>query len=173
MKLKYTSISLLILILFTSTIGYSQIETNLTVTESNVAVENDLLYNTNWKLSKMEPKLNNGIELSFNFERTANQLKIEKVTSSTPVLQGTNLVTTKSNSSDFFQWSYGVKNTEYEGDNIKAVIYDYSIIELKIEGYAFKIITLDETDLVLEVIKSPKVIFGSSISKKQKIYFTK
>jgi len=152
--------------------GYAQEETNLAVTDSS-AVENNLLYNTNWKLSKMEPKINNGIDLTFRFEKIASQLKIEKTTSSAPVLQGTNLITTKSNRSDYFQWSYGIKSTEYEGDNVKASIYDYSILELKMEGYAFKIISLDNTNLVLEVIKSPKIIFGNSISKKQKIYFTK
>lgn len=171
MKLNYLKITLAIFLLVNS-IATAQEET-ISATTDSTAVENELLYNVNWKLSKMEPKLNNGIDLTFSFEKIANQLKIEKTTSSAPVLQGTNLVTTKSNSSDYFQWSYGVKSTEYEGDNVISTTYDYSILELKSEGYIFKVITLNEANLVLEVIKSPKVIFGNTISKKQKIFFIK
>lgn len=160
------------ILFFISHFSYSQEET-LVKTDSIEARENESLYNADWKLIKMAPKFSITIDMVLTFDKLTNQLKAVKTQTSSPVLKGTDLITTKEKSVEYFQWSYGIKNATFEGDNVKSTMYDYSTIELKSEGYAFKIVILTDTNLVLEVIKAPTVIFGNSISKHQKIYFNK
>lgn len=121
----------------------------------------------------MSPKFSSDIELTVSFDKATQQLKVIKILKSEPVLKGTNLVTTKNESIEVYQWSYAIKDAEYEGDNVKSVSYDYETIELKAEGYTFKIDSIDDTSLVLEVLKVPKVIFGNSLFDVNKMYFTK
>ena len=172
MKLFFSKLVLLTTLFCFCSLGYSQ-EENSTLTNDTSVTENSLLYNTNWKLDKMSPKFSSDIELTVSFDKATQQLKVIKILKSEPVLKGTNLVTTKNESVEVYQWSYAIKDAEYDGDNVKNTTYDYSVLELKHEGYAFKIITLDDTNIVLEVIKAPKVIFGNSIAKHQKLYFNK
>lgn len=153
-------------------LGFAQ-EENVTVTNDTIVKDNMLLYNTNWKLDKMSPKFSSDIGLTLTFDKATEQLKVLKTLKSEPVLKGTNLVTTKNESVEVYQWSYAIKDAEYDGDNVKHVDYNYDTIELKAEGYAFKINTISETSLVLEVLKAPKVIFGNSILTHQKLYFKK
>ena len=172
MKLKYTTLILLFALLCFNLKVYSQEEVTAT-TESIEVTENNLLYNTNWKLVKMEPSFSNKIDLTLNFDKATEQLKVIKQITSAPVLKGTNLITTKNESLNFYQWKYTIKSAEYEGENIKSVIYDYTAFELKAEGYVFKIDSLNETSLVLKVVKAPVAVFGNSIFNVDKIYFTK
>lgn len=172
MKLKHTTLILLFALLCFNLKSYSQEEV-VTTTEQIEVVENDHLYNTNWKLVKMEPAFSEKIDLILNFDKTTEQLKVIKQITSAPVLKGTDLITTKNESINFYQWKYVIKHAEYEGDNIKSVIYDYTAFELKTEGYAFKIDHINESSLVLEVIKAPVAVFGNSIFNVKKIYFTK
>ena len=169
MKAKYFTYLTLITLLFNSVL-YAQ---NETITEEIVAIEDTLLYNTDWKLVKMEPAFSDKIDLTLNFDKTTEQLKVLKTVTSAPVLKGTDLITTKNESIDFYQWKYTIKDTEYEGENIKSVTYDYTAFELKAEGYAFKIDSINETSLVLKVIKAPIAVFGNSIFNVVKIYFSK
>lgn len=143
-----------------------------TATEST-NVENELLYQTSWKLVKMEPAFSQKVEAVLTFDKTAKELKIKNQVSSVPVLKGTNLVTTKTENIDFYQWGYKAVDAEYNGDDVTAMSYDYSAIELKREGYEFKIVELTGTNLTLEVVKAPKAIFGSSLADVKKIYLTK
>ena len=152
--------------------AYSQEETNTSI-EEVVLTENNLLYGTDWKLVKMEPAFSDKIDLTLNFDKATEQLKVIKKITSAPVLKGTDLITTKNESLNFYQWKYTIKSTEYEGENVKSVVYDYTAFELKTEGYIFKIDNLDETSLVLKVVKAPVAIFGNSIFNVDKIYFTK
>jgi len=172
MKLKHTTLVILITILAINLKGYSQEEVIVT-TEQIEVLENNLLYNTNWKLVKMEPAFSDKIDLILNFDKATEQLKVIKQITSAPVLKGTDLITTKNESIDFYQWKYTIKDAEYEGENIKSVTYDYAAFELKREGYAFKIDSINETSLVLTVIKAPIAVFGNSIFNVKKIYFTK
>lgn len=172
MKLFYSKLTLFIILLSFNHISYSQEVTTTEATDVQIA-ENSLLYNTTWKLDKMSPKFSSDLDLSLTFDKTTEQLKVLKTLKSAPVLKGTNLVTTKNESLEFYQWSYAVKDAEYEGDDVKNVTYDYEIIELRTEGYAFKINSINEKALVLEVIKAPKVIFGNSIFEVKKMYFVK
>ena len=172
MKLKYTTLILLFALSCFNLKGYSQEEV-VTTTEPIEITENNLLYNTNWKLVKMEPAFSDKIDLILNFDKATEQLKVIKQITSAPVLKGTDLITTKNESLNFYQWTYAIKSAEYEGENIKSVIYDYTAFELKAEGYAFKIDSINETSLVLEVIKAPIAVFGNSIFNVDKIYFTK
>ena len=141
--------------------------------ETAITAENNLLYETNWKLVKMEPAFSDNINLELSFEKATNQLKVIKQVTSTPKLNGTKLITTKNETINFYQWSYVVKEAEYEGDDVKSIVYDYESFELKVEGYTFKIFEISENSLVLSVVKAPKVIFGNSIFNVDKIYFTK
>lgn len=167
MKLKYA----VFILFFLSLISYAQEEI---VTTDNIETrENDSLYGVDWKLIKMEPKFSIAIDLILTFDKSTNQLKVVKTQTSSPVLKGTDLITTKEESVNYYQWSYGVKESTFEGEDIKSTTYDYSIVELKNEGYAFKIDTINNDILVLKVIKSPKVIFGTSIFDVDKIYFKK
>lgn len=168
MKLNYS----VFILLFISLLSYSQEEVS-TTTDSIEVHENDSLYGVDWKLVKMEPKFAITIDLILTFDKATNQLKVIKIQTSSPVLKGTDLITTKEESVNYYQWSYGVKSSIYEGDNVKSTTYDYNIIELKNEGYAFKIDDINKDVLVLKVIKSPKVIFGASIFDVDKIYFKK
>jgi len=172
MKLKYTTLTLLIVTLCFNTFGYSQEETDIT-TEEVVITENILLYETNWKLVKMEPAFSDKIDLTLNFDKATEQLKVIKQITSDPVLKGTELITRKNESINFYQWKFVIKSAEYEGENVKSVTYDYAAFELKTEGYAFKIDTLNKTSLVLKVVKAPMAVFGNSIFNVDKIYFTK
>ncbi|NQY28827.1 MAG: hypothetical protein HRT69_05070 [Flavobacteriaceae bacterium] len=172
MKLKYRSLIILITILVINLKGYSQ-EEIITTTEQIEIVENHLLYNTNWKLVKMEPAFSDKIDLTLNFDKATEQLKVIKQITSAPVLKGTDLITTKNESINFYHWKYAIKSAEYEGDNVKSVIYDYAAFELKTEGYVFEIDSLSETSLVLKVVKAPMAVFGNSIFNVDKIYFTK
>jgi len=172
MKLKYTSLIILIAILSINLNGYSQ-EEIIATTEGIEVLENNILYNTNWKLVKMEPVFSDKIDLVLNFDKTTEQLKVIKQITSAPVLKGTDLITTKNESIDFYQWKYTIKDAEYEGENIKSVTYDYTAFELKREGYAFKIDSISESSLVLKVIKAPIAVFGNSIFNVKKIYFKK
>jgi len=172
MKLKHSTLALLIVTLCINTFGYSQEDTDTTI-EEVVATENNLLYGTNWKLVKMEPAFSDKIDLTLNFDKTTEQLKVIKKITSAAVLKGTELITTKNESLNFFQWKYTIKSAEYEGENVKSVTYDYASFELKSEGYVFKIDSLNETSLVLKVVKAPVAVFGNSIFNVNKIYFTK
>jgi hypothetical protein len=172
MKSNYSTLILLITLFCFNNICYSQDDNSLQASNALV-IENNLLYNTNWKLEKMSPKFSSDIELTLNFDKATQQLKVVKILKSAPVLKGTNLVTTKNESLQFYQWSYAIKDAEYEGDDVKSVIYNYETIELRAEGYAFKIDSISDTSLVLQVIKAPKVIFGNSIFDVQKMYFIK
>ncbi len=172
MKLKHTTLIVLITILSIHLKGYSQEET-IATTEQTEVVENHSLYNTDWKLVKMEPEFSDKIDLVLSFDKTTEQLKVIKQITSAPVLRGTDLITSKNKSINFHHWKYIIKSAEYEGDNIKSVTYDYTVFELKTEGYIFKIDNINETTLVLEVIKAPIAVFGNSIFNVKKIYFTK
>lgn len=171
MKFNYSTLIILITVFCFNSISYSQEE--ISQTTENQTTENSLLYSPNWKLDKMSPKFSSDIELTLSFDKTTEQLKVVKILKSDPVLKGTNLVTTKNKSVEFYPWSYAVKDTEYEGDNIKSTSYNYEIIELKTEGYIFNIDYIDDTSLVLKVVKAPKVIFGNSVFNTEKIYFIK
>lgn len=172
MKLFFSKLVLLTTLFCFCSLGYSQ-EENSTLTNDTSVTENNLLYNTNWKLDKMSPKFSSDIELTVSFDKATQQLKVIKILKSEPVLKGTNLVTTKNESIEVYQWSYAIKDAEYEGDDVKSVSYDYETVELKTEGYTFKINTIDDTSLVLEVLKAPKVIFGNSLFDVKKMYFIK
>jgi len=172
MKLKYSTLALLIVTLCVNIFSYSQEETN-TIIEEVVVTENILLYETNWKLVKMIPAFSDKIDLILNFDKVTKQLKVIKRITSTPVLKGTDLITTKNESINLYQWTYAIKSAEYEGENVKNVTYDYTSFELKAEGYTFKIDSLNETSLILKVIKAPVAVFGNSIFNVDKIYFTK
>ena len=172
MKLKYRSLIILITILVINLKGYSQEETNTNI-EVVVVTENILLYDTNWKLVKMEPAFSDKIDLTLNFDKATEQLKVIKLITSAPVLKGTELITRKNESINFYQWRYAIKSAEYEGENVKSVTYDYTSFELKTEGYMFEIDSLSETSLVLKVVKAPMAVFGNSIFNVDKIYFTK
>lgn len=172
MKLKHSTIVLLIIAFCINLIAHSQEETNTNV-EEVVVTENNLLYGTNWKLVKMEPSFSDKIDLTLNFDKVTEQLKVVKQITSAPVLKGTDLITTKNESLNFYQWRYTIKSAEYEGENVKSVTYDYTAFELKTEGYVFKIDSLNETSLVLKVVKAPVAVFGNSIFNVDKIYFTK
>ena len=172
MKLNYTKLSVLVLLLF-STICYGQENNEVAGKESSEAVENELLYGTNWKLLKMEPAFSDKINIILYFEKATKQLKVIKQVSSEPVLKGTQLITTKNETVGFYQWSFLAEDTQFEGDNIKSIKYDYSSIVLKAEGYVFKIVEITEDSLVLGVIKAPKAIFGNSIFNVKKIFFRK
>jgi len=152
--------------------SYSQEETNTSI-EEVIVTENNLLYGTNWKLVKMEPAFSDKIDLILNFDKATEQLKVIKQITSTPILKGTDLITQKNESINFYQWKFVIKSAEYEGENVKSVTYDYAAFELKTEGYVFKIDSLNETSLVLKVIKAPIAVFGNSIFNVDKIYFTK
>ena len=172
MKLKYSTLGLLMLIFFINLTAYSQEETN-TSTEEVVVTENNLLYDTNWRLVKMVPTFSDKIDLTLNFDKETEQLKVIKLITSAPILKGTELITRKNESINLYQWKYAVKSAEYEGENVKSVTYDYTAFELKTEGYVFKIDSLNETSLVLKVVKAPMAVFGNSIFNVDKIYFTK
>jgi len=171
MKVKYITYLTTIALIFSSVI-YAQNET-VTTTEEVVSLENNLLYNTDWKLVKMEPVFSDKIDLVLNFNKVTEQLKVIKVITSAPVLKGTDLITTKNESIDFYQWKYTIKNAEYEGENVRNVTYDYTSFELKAEGYTFKIDRIIENSLVLKVIKALIAVFGNSIFNVDKIYFSK
>lgn len=171
MKGKYITYLTTIALIFSSVV-YAQNETVIT-TEEVVSLENNLLYNTDWKLVKMEPVFSDKIDLVLNFNKVTEQLKVIKVITSAPVLKGTDLITTKNESIDFYQWKYTIKNAEYEGENVKNVTYDYTSFELKAEGYIFKIDSINENYLVLKVMKAPIAVFGNSIFNVDKIYFSK
>jgi len=160
-----------IALIFSSVI-YAQNET-VTTTEEVVSLENNLLYNTDWKLVKMDPIFSDKIDLVLNFDKVTEQLKVIKIITSAPVLKGTDLITTKNESINFYQWKYTIKNAEYEGENVKNVTYDYTFFELKAEGYTFKIDSINKNSLVLKVIKAPIAVFGNSIFNVDKIYFSK
>lgn len=172
MKVFFPKLALLTTLLCFFSLGYSQEESS-TLTNETQVIENSLLYNTDWKLDKMSPKFSSDIELTVSFDKATQQLKVMKILKSEPVLKGTNLVTTKNESIEVYQWSYAIKDAEYDGENVKSVNYDYETIELKAEGYAFKINSINDTSLVLEVLKAPKVIFGNSIFDVKKMYFKK
>jgi hypothetical protein len=172
MKVFFQKLLLLTTLLCFFSSGYSQ-EENSTLTNEAQVTENSSLYNTDWKLDKMTPKFSSDIELTVSFDKATQQLKVIKILKSEPVLKGTNLVTTKNESIEVYQWSYAIKDAEYEGDDVKSVSYDYETIELKAEGYTFKINTIDDTSLVLEVLKAPEVIFGNSLFDVKKMYFIK
>jgi len=172
MKLKYSTLTLLIIAFCINLTAYSQEETNTSI-EEVVVTENVLLYGTNWRLVKMEPAFSDKIDLTLNFDKATEQLKVIKQITSAPVLKGTELITRKNESINFYQWKYAIKSTEYEGENVKSVTYDYASFELKTEGYVFKIDSLNETSLVLKVVKAPMAVFGNSIFNVNKIYFTK
>ena len=172
MKVFFPKLVLLTILLCFFSSGYSQEESSKLINETQV-IENSLLYNTDWKLDKMSPKFSSDIELTLTFDKATEQLKVMRTLKSEPVLKGTNLVTTKNESIEVYQWSYAIKDAEYEGENVKSVNYDYKTIELKTEGYAFKINTISDTSLVLEVLKAPKVIFGNSLFHVKKMYFIK
>jgi len=172
MKLKYSTLTLLIIAFCINLTAYSQEETNISI-EEVVVTENVLLYGTNWRLVKMEPAFSDKIDLTLNFDKATEQLKVIKQITSAPVLKGTELITRKNESINFYQWKYAIKSTEYEGENVKSVTYDYASFELKTEGYVFKIDSLNETSLVLKVVKAPMAVFGNSIFNVNKIYFTK
>lgn len=172
MKSNYSTLILLITILSFNFISYSQ-EVDPLRAQDSLVTENSSLYNIDWKLDKMSPKFSNELELTLTFDKVTQQLKVVKIVKSAPVLKGTNLVTTKSESLELYQWSYAIKDAVYEGDDIKSVTYDYKTIELKAEGYAFKINTISDTSLILEVLKAPKVIFGNSLFNVKKMYFIK
>ena len=138
-------------------------------TEDTVVLENDLLYGKDWKLKKMEPTFDNKIKLVLNFEKLTNQLKVVKHVESEPVLKGTQLVKTINKGVDYYQWNYMASVVEYDGDDIKSVKYDYTKIQF--EGYEFKISTLTAKELVLEVLKAPKAVFGKSINDIKYVYF--
>jgi len=172
MKLKYSTLAVLIVTLCFNMFAYSQEETKTSI-EEVVVTENNLLYGTNWKLVKMKPSFSEKIDITLNFDKETEQLKVIKLITSAPVLKGTDLITTKNESLNFYQWKYTIKSTEYEGENVKSVAYDYTAFELKAEGYVFKIDSLNETSLVLKVVKAPVAVFGNSIFNVDKIYFTK
>jgi len=172
MKLKYVTVIILITILCVNQKIYSQ-EDMITTTEEIEVTESSLLYNTDWKLVKMEPAFSDKIDLILTFDKTTEQLKVIKQITSTPILKGTDLITTKNESINFYQWKYIIKDAEYEGENIKNITYDYTAFELKSEGYVFKIDRVNESSLVLKVIKAPIAVFGNSIFNVNKIYFTK
>ena len=136
-------------------------------------VNNEMLFNKSWKLVKMEPKFGMDVEATLYFDNVSKELKIVKQVTSKPELRGTKLVTTKNESLDFYQWSYKVQDATYEGDNVKEEVYDYQIIDLKAEGYSFKIDMLNESTLILEVVKAPKTLFGTSLFDVKKMHFTK
>jgi len=172
MKFKNSISALLIVFFFINMFAYSQEETNTSM-EEGVVTENILLYGTNWKLVKMEPAFSDKIDLTLNFDKATEQLKVIKQITSAPVLKGTELITRKNESINFYQWKFVIKSAEYEGENVKSVTYDYTAFELKTEGYVFKIDSLNETSLVLKVVKAPMAVFGNSIFNVDKIYFTK
>ncbi|MFD0963928.1 hypothetical protein [Pseudofulvibacter geojedonensis] len=171
MKTKQLFLSIL-LFFFSTVILFAQeaVNSNVEVVESG---ENELLYNTSWKLIKTVPEFDTSIAITLLFQKEGKQLKVTKEVTSMPKLEGTKLITTKKENINFYSWKYGVLETKYEGDDVVEQILDYSKLVLMAEGYAFKIKNISENNMVLEVLKAPNVIFGKSIFEVNELHFEK
>lgn len=170
MKLKLQLLSSFLFFFSLTFFAQETVELNL---EAAPAVENELLYNSLWNLTKTVPEFDTSIGISLLFQKDGNQLKVIKEVTSMPKLQGTKLITTKNESINFYSWKYGALETIYEGDDVVKQTLDYNKIVLMAEGYVFKIKKLSDTNMVLEVLKAPNVIFGKSIFEVKELYFEK